>query len=288
MGIDYIITVFLSSLSSASVLIIATLGLAVVFGLMGVINLAHGEFIMFGAYVALFATKAGVPFPLAVALATISTAMFGAIVEVLIIRRLYGRLFDTMLATWGLSMVMYQAAVLMFGSVTEGIGMPASNVSIGDYSISTYMLMLIVIAVLLTILTYLLLTKTNYGVMARASIQDGQMAKAVGIESSRINMMTFSLGAGLAGFAGAILVPAIPATPTMGFAFVIKAFLIVVAAGPVTLTGAVIAGGGLGMMTNAVSSFWSAAFGDILFFLVTIGILRFFPLGISEKWRMKL
>lgn len=288
MSLDYIAIVALSSLSSASVLIIATLGLAVVFGLMGVINLAHGEFIMFGAYVTLFSVKAGIPFPLAVCVATIATAMFGAIVERLIIQRLYGRLFDTMLATWGLSMVMYQGAVLMFGSVTEGIGMPVSNVSIGEYTMSSYMLFLIAVAVVMTVMTYMLLTKTNYGVMARASIQDGQMAKAVGIESRNVNTMTFSLGAALAGFAGAILVPAIPATPTMGFAFVIKAFLIVVAAGPVTLTGSVIAGGGLGMVTNAISSFWSTAFGDIVFFFITICILRFFPNGISEKWRRKL
>ncbi|MGH1541902.1 MAG: branched-chain amino acid ABC transporter permease [Arenicella sp.] len=288
MSLDYIAIVALSAFSSASVLIIATLGLAVVFGLMGVINLAHGEFIMFGAYVTLFAVKAGIPFPVAVCVATLSTALFGAIVECLIIRRLYGRLFDTMLATWGLSMVMYQGAVLMFGSVTEGIGMPVSNVSIGQYSISSYMLFLIVVAVVITLMTYALLTKTNYGVMARASIQDGQMAKAVGIESKHVNTMTFSLGAALAGFAGAILVPAIPATPTMGFAFVIKAFLIVVAAGPVTLTGSVIAGGGLGVITNAISSFWSTAFGDIVFFFITICVLRYFPRGISEKWRMKL
>ena len=288
MGLDYIATVALSSCASASVLIIATLGLAVVFGLMGVVNLAHGEFLMFGAYVALYATKAGVPFPVAVILATISTAIFGAIVERLIIQRLYGRLFDTMLVTWGLSLVMYQVAVLMFGSVTKGLGMPISNISIGEYNLSSYMLFLIFVAAALVILTYFLLTKTNYGVMARSSIQDSQMAKAIGIESKQINTMTFSLGSALAGFAGAILVPAIPATPTMGFAFVIKAFLIVVAAGPVTLTGSVVAGGGLGIMTSSISSFWSAAIGDILFFVVTICILKMFPKGISNKWRMKL
>lgn len=237
MGIDYIITVILSSLSSASILIIATLGLAVVFGLMGVINLAHGEFLMIGAYTALIVTKAGVPFPIAVIIASIVTAIFGAIVERLIIRHLYGRMFDTMLATWGLSLVLYQAAVLIFGSVTSGIGMPSENIQIGEYTTSVYMLFLIAVAIVLSLGTYYLLTKTNYGIMARASIQDSEMSKAVGIQSERINTLTFALGAGLAGFAGAILLPTIPATPTMGFAFVMKAFLIVVAAGPVTLTG---------------------------------------------------
>ena len=231
MEFDYLSIVLLSSLSSASVLLIATLGLAVVFGLMGVINLAHGEFIMFGAYAALIAHGFGLPFPLAVVVACLCTALFGALVEWMIIRRLYGRLLDTLLATWGLSLVMYQGAVLIFGTVTPGIGLPQTNVTIGDYSISTYLLFLILVAAALIAAVYWLLTKTGYGIMARAAIQDAETASAMGTESSRVNMATFALGCGLAGFAGAILLPAIPATPSMGFAFVIKAFLAVVVAG---------------------------------------------------------
>lgn len=114
MELDYLATVLLSSLSSASILLIATIGLAVVFGLMGVINLAHGEFLMIGAYAALTATRYGVPFILAIPIAVLVTMAIGAAVEVLIIRRLYGRLFDTMLATWGLSIAFYQLAVMIF------------------------------------------------------------------------------------------------------------------------------------------------------------------------------
>lgn len=288
MEFDYITIVLLSSLSSVSVLLIATLGLAIVFGLMGVINLAHGEFIMFGAYAALMITGAGVPFPLAIVMATLITALFGALVEWLIIRRLYGRLLDTLLATWGLSLVMYQSAVLLFGSVTPGIGLPQSSVAIGKYTISSYLLFLIAVAITLIIAVYLLMTKTGYGVMARAAIQDRETAAAMGIETKRINMLTFALGAGLAGFAGAILLPAVPATPSMGFAFVIKAFLIVVAAGPVTLLGTVVSGGLLGSVASVTASFWSTVAGDVVFFILTIAILRIFPLGISARWRVKL
>ena len=288
MELDYLAVVFLSSLSSASILIIATLGLAVVFGLMGVINLAHGEFLMFGAYAALISTQAGIPYPIAIVVATLLTAIFGAVIEIVIIRHLYGRLLDTLLATWGLSLVLYQSAVLIFGSVTPGIGMPQSNVQIGDYTMSTYLLFLIVVAIFLVLITYFLLTKTSYGIVARAAIQDQETASAIGIESKTINTLTFAFGSALAGFAGAILVPAIPATPSMGFAFVIKAFLTVVAAGPVTLSGTLVAGGTLGMISSAVSSFWATVFGDIMFFVVTIIILRAFPKGISEKWKLKL
>lgn len=285
---DYLAVVALSSFSSAAVLLIATLGLAVIFGLMGVINLAHGEFIMFGAFAALTASRSGLPFPLAVAAATLATAAFGVVVERLVIRRLYGRLLDTLLATWGLSLALYQTAVLIFGSVTPGIGMPISSVAIGRYTMSSYFLFLTGVAVVLLLGTYLLLTRTHYGIMARAAVQDRETAAAMGIETERLNAMTFALGSGLAGFAGAILLPAFPATPGMGFAFVTKAFLAVVAAGPVTLTGTALAGGTLGTAASITSSFTATVFGDIVFFIGTLLILWRWPNGISERWRRKL
>ncbi|KAG1668240.1 High-affinity branched-chain amino acid transport system permease protein BraD [Nymphon striatum] len=246
MELDYLATVLLSSLSSASILLIATIGLAVVYGLMGVINLAHGEFLMVGAYSALTATQIGIPYPLAIPVAILVTMLIGAIVELLIIRRLYGRLFDTMLATWGLGMVFNQGAVLLFGTVSPGIGMPQINFKIGDYSLAAYPIAMIAVAAIMLAFVYFLMTKTVYGMKARASIQEPKMAQAIGIDSSRVNTLTFAIGCGLAGFAGAILLPIIPATPSMGLFFAVKGFLTVVVAGPVTLTGSAIAALGLG------------------------------------------
>jgi branched-chain amino acid transport system permease protein len=288
MEIDYLATVLLSSLSSASILLIATIGLAVVFGLMGVINLAHGEFLMIGAYAALSATQMGVPYVLSIPIAVLVTMSIGAVVEVLIISRLYGRLFDTMLATWGLSMVFYQLAVLIFGTVTPGIGMPHGSIHIGRYSLADYPLFMIAVAAAMTGFVYLLMTNTSYGRKARASIQQPEMAQAIGIESGRINTITFSVGCGLAGFAGAVLLPIVPATPSMGFAFVIKAFLTVVVAGPVTLTGSVLAAIGLGGGTSVTASYLTSVAGDAFFFLVTSFILWLFPLGISANWRRRM
>lgn len=288
MELDFLATVLLSSLSSASILLIATIGLAVVFGLMGVINLAHGEFLMIGAYTALTVTQAGVPYILSIPIAVAVTMAIGAIVEVLIINRLYGRLFDTMLATWGLSIVFYQLAVLIFGTVTPGIGMPQFNISIGDYSLAGYPLLMIGVAAAMLVFVYLLMTKTVYGMKARASIQVPQMAQAIGIESSRTNMLTFSVGCGLAGFAGAVLLPIVPATPSMGFAFVIKAFLTVVVAGPVTLTGSAITALGLGGGASVTASYMTSVVGDVFFFVITALLLWLYPMGISAKWRRKL
>jgi urea transport system permease protein len=288
MEVDLVGITLISAVASAAVLLIATLGLAVVFGLMGVINLAHGEFIMLGAYAALLSTRAGLPFWAAIVVAVILTAAFGAMVEVLLIRRLYSRILDTMLATWGLSLVLYQAAVVVFGAVTPGLGFSFPSVNIGAYGISAYLLALIAVAALLTAALYLLLTRTSYGVLARAAVQDPQMSAAIGIDAARINTATFALGCGLAGFAGAVLLPIVPATPGMGFAFVVKAFLGVVIAGPLALSGTVMAIGVLGALSNITASVWSAVFGDLLFFGATIALLWVFPQGISQRWRMKL
>lgn len=288
MELDYLATVLLSSISSASILLIATLGLAVVFGLMGVINLAHGEFLMMGAYSALTVTQMGVPYLLSIPIAVIITMLIGAVVEWLIIRRLYGRIFDTMLATWGLSMVFYQLAVIIFGTVSPGIGMPQYNLQIGNYSLAGYPLLMIGVAAFMFIAIYLLMTKTIYGMKARAAIQLPKMAEAIGIESARVNTLTFAIGCGLAGFAGAVLLPIVPATPSMGFGFSIKAFLSVVAAGPVALTGTIFTVFGFGGGASILSSFMASLVGDIFFFFIIALMLWRFPLGISAKWRRKL
>ncbi|AGY91439.1 hypothetical protein SPICUR_02120 [Spiribacter curvatus] len=288
MGIDQLASTALTALFSVSFLLIASVGLAVIFGMMGVINLAHGEFLMMGAYATLVATKAGVPFPLAVLLATLGLAVFGAIVEKSIIQFLYGRLFDTLLATWGLGMILYQLAILMFGASTSGIGLPMGSFHVGGYSMPVYYLFLTAVTGITFIAVYLIFVKTRYGIMARAAIQNPSMAASVGIETKRINTITFSLGAGLAGLAGGLLVPAFPATPDMGLAFVSKAFLAVVMAGPLTLTGTFASMGGLGGLSSLTSSIFTSVAGDVAFFVVTIVILRFFPNGISRGWRGKL
>ena len=285
---DFLATVLLSSLSSASILLIATIGLAVVFGLMGVINLAHGEFLMIGAYTALTATQAGVPYLMSIPIAVAVTMAIGALVEVLVISRLYGRIFDTMLATWGISIAFYQIAVLVFGTVTPGIGMPQFSIRIGDYSLAGYPLLMNVVAAAMLAFVYLLLTRSVYGMKARASIQVPEMARAIGIDARRVNTVTFAFGCGLAGFAGAVLLPIVPATPSMGFAFVIKAFLTVVVAGPVTLTGSALAALGLGGGASVTASFLTSVAGDLFFFLFTALLLWRFPLGITATWRRKL
>src|ERR1700721_1820313 len=142
-------------------LVLAALGLAVIFGMMGVINLAHGEFIMCGAYVTIITAKRGAPLPLAMLLGTLAAAAAGLVIERLVIRRLYNRLFDSVVATWAISLIVQQTMLLAAGPSIEGLSTPFSSFSFGGYSFSTYRALLPVIAMGVLGALYWLLFKTN-------------------------------------------------------------------------------------------------------------------------------
>jgi len=273
---------------SIAILVLVSLGLAVLFGMMGIINLAHGEFLMFGAFATLGGVRIGLPLPVAMLAATAAVGGFGWLVELLLVRHLYGRLADSMLATWGLSLLMSQAAVVTFGASTHGIATPGGSLSIGSYSLSVYSLVLIAAAVVLLALVYLVFTRTRYGVMARAAVQLPQMAAAVGIDPRRINALTFTLGAALAGAAGALLAPLVGVMPTMGQAYIARAFMTVVVGGPGVLTGAATASALLGGIENVVSYLSTPFFGQAALLLLAICLVRVMPTGLSGRWRRPL
>jgi len=144
MSPDQALTIVVSVVASVATLLLISIGLAVIFGLMRVINLAHGEFLMLGAYAVLVGTRLGVSLWIAIPLAGLAVGIFGLVVEWLLIRPLYGRILDTLLATWGLSLVLVQAVSIVFGPATNGIGTPLGSVRVGSYSFSQYSLVLIV------------------------------------------------------------------------------------------------------------------------------------------------
>ncbi|SAL81193.1 inner-membrane translocator [Caballeronia arvi] len=273
---------------SIAILVLVSLGLSVLFGMMGIINLAHGEFLMFGAYGTLASVKAGLPLPLAMLVSAFAVAAFGWVVERALIRFLYGRLMDSMLATWGLSLIMSQVAVYVFGATTQGISTPAGSLHVGGYSVSVYSILLIVSALALLAFVYAVFTRTKYGVMARAAVQRPQMASAVGIDPRRINSLTFMFGAGLAGAAGALLAPMVGVMPTMGEAYIARAFMTVVVGGPGVLTGAAAASALLGGVENVVSYLSTPFFGQAALLVLAICLVRVLPTGISGRLRRKL
>jgi len=285
---DQLVNFAASLLTSVALLVVISLGLAVIFGMMGVINLAHGEFLMLGAFFTLSGVRAGLNVWLAMIVAALAVGLVGLAVERLLIQFLYGRLAATMLATWGLSLILVQVVVLAYGPATQGIPTPLGSVRVGRYSLSEYNLVLIAAALLLLGVVFLVFTRTRYGTMARAATQLPDMAGAVGINARRVNMLTFSFGAALAGAGGALLAPVAGVVPSMGQAYVGRAFMTVVVGGPGVLTGTATAAGLLGSVDSLVSNVFSSFLGTASLLVVAIVLLRLLPTGISGRWRRQL
>lgn len=285
---DQLVNLSASLLTSVALLVIVSLGLAVIFGMMGVINLAHGEFLMLGAFFTLSGVRAGLNVWVAMVAASLAVGVVGLVVERLLIQFLYGRLAATMLATWGLSLILVQVVVLAYGPATQGIPTPLGSAQVGRYSISEYNLVLVAAAVLLLAVVLLVFTRTRYGTMARAATQLPAMAAAVGINAKRVNMLTFGFGAALAGAGGALLAPVAGVVPSMGQAYVGRAFMTVVVGGPGVLTGTAAAAGLLGSVDSFVSNTFTAFLGTAALLVVAIVLLRLLPTGISGHLRRQL
>ena len=285
---DQLVNLSASLLTSVALLVIISLGLAVIFGMMGVINLAHGEFLMLGAFFTLSGVRAGLNVWVAMVVASLAVGLVGLVVERLLIQFLYGRLAATMLATWGLSLILVQVVVLAYGPSTQGIPTPLGSMRVGRYSLSEYNLVLVLAAVLLLAVVYVVFTRTRYGTMARAATQLPEMAGSVGINAKRINMLTFGFGAALAGAGGALLAPVAGVVPSMGQAYVGRAFMTVVVGGPGVLTGTATAAGLLGSVDSFVSNTVTSFLGTASLLVVAIVLLRLLPTGISGRLRRQL
>lgn len=284
MQADQLLNIAITLLSSVSLLVIISLGLAVAFGMMGVINLAHGEFLMLGAFFTYSGTQAGLPIWVAMIAAALVVGFVGMVVERLLLQRLYGRLAATMLATWGLGLLLVGLVQEIYGDASAGVATPLASVRVGDYSFSQYSLVMIAAAGVLVALTYIALTRTRYGTMARAAAMEPEMASAVGVDVRRTNTLTFGLASVLAGAGGALLAPVSSIVPTMGQAFIGKAFMTVVVGGPSAISGTAGASGLLGGTNPLVAHLFTPVLGTVALFLVAIVVIRFLPTGISG-WR---
>jgi branched-subunit amino acid ABC-type transport system permease component len=278
---DQAANIAISVATSVALLVIVSVGLAVIFGMMRVINLAHGEFLMLGAFATLQWTRWGVNIWLSMVLAALFVGAFGLVVERALIQHLYGRLADTMLATWGLSLILVQAVVLIYGPATKGIPTPLGSFSIGRYSISDYSIVMIGAALGLLVLVFWVFTRTRYGIVARAVTQRPQMAAALGVNIRLVNMGTFAFGSALAGAGGALLAPLAGVVPSMGQAYIARAFMTVVVGGPGVLTGTSTASGLLGGIEYGVSYATTPYFGVGALLIAAILILRVMPTGLS-------
>lgn len=277
-------------LNTFGFIVLVTVGLAVIFGMMGVINLAHGEFILVGIYGTALSYHAGAPLPLAMVAGVAVTTVFGVVVERLIVQHLYDRLLDSMVATWGLALVVAQLLLIAFGSSLDSISTPMGNVAYGPYTSSIYRSVFLPAAALVVLGgLYLLFTRTEFGVKARATIEDPETARAMGVDTDRMYVTTFAIGSALAGLTGALYAPAIGAiTPGRGSTFLVESFVAVVVGGSSVVVGTLSASMLLGLV-NAVFSWQLGTFiGLMAMLLVAIVLLRLLPDGITgyiENWR---
>ncbi|MEJ0096470.1 MAG: branched-chain amino acid ABC transporter permease [Methylocella sp.] len=262
-------------------LVLCASGLAVIFGMMGVINLAHGEFIMCGAYVTVTLAKLGAPLALAILCGALATGAAGIVLERLVIRHLYQRPLDTVVATWGISLIISQGALILLGPSLSDISTPLGSVDIGNLSYSVYRFALMAAAAGLLLALYLLFNLTRFGVLARATIQVPHMAEALGVNTSLIYSLTFGIGAALAGATGGLYAPTMTLVPTMGSQFIMEAFVTVVVGGSDVFLGTAPAGVTLGLVKAAMTTWQGQLAGQIGLLVAVIIVIRILPRGIS-------
>ncbi|MEO3810512.1 urea ABC transporter permease subunit UrtB [Sphaerisporangium sp. B11E5] len=268
-------------LSIGAVLLLIALGLTFTFGQMGVINMAHGEFIMAGAYTAyLLQDWAGRQAVLvALPVAFLVAGIMGWILERTAIRHFYGRPLDTLLLTWGVSLVLQQLARDLFGA--PNVQVPAPAWLQGGIGILPYNRMFIMaLAVGSVVAIWVYMTRSSHGRRMQAVMQNRQLAAVSGINTGRVDQRTFFIGSGLAGIAGVALTLIGPVGPALGTYYIVDAFLVVVAGGLGQLRGAVLAAVALGLL-NSYAEFWTnASLAKVIVFVAIIAFLQIRPQGL--------
>jgi urea transport system permease protein len=276
-----------------SVFVLMALGLAIIFGQMGVINMAHGEFMILGAYVtyltsSVFSTYLpeyfGSYFFLAMALAFCASAGLGALVEWGMIRHLYRRPLDTLLATWGLSLILQQIYRSVFGAREVGVELPEwsmGSIALTDMievPINGIFVMCLTIAI--TFCVYLMMQRSSLGKQMRAVVQNRPMAGAVGINTEKVDRHTFAIGCGIAGIAGSAFTMIGSTGPTAGQLYIVDTFLVVVFGGAASLLGTIASAFTISQAQSTMEFFLSGSMAKVLTLLVVVGILMIRPQGL--------
>lgn len=280
-------------LSLGSVLLLAALGLAITFGLMGVINMAHGELLMIGAYVTYLvqtAFRAWLPGWLdwyvaaALPLAFVVTALVGMALERTVIRWLYGRPLETLLATWGISLMLMQGVRTLFGAQNVEVGNPSwmsgGFTVLGGLVLTYNRLVIIGFALFVVFLVWALLNHTRLGLFVRAITQNRRMADCVGVPTGRVDMLAFGLGSGIAGLAGVALSQLGNVGPDLGRGYIVDSFMVVVLGGVGQLAGTVIAALGLGGVNKFLEPYAGAVMAKITILVLIVLFVQKRPQGL--------
>ncbi len=270
------------------VVILVAMGLMVVFGMMRIINMAHGELFLLGAYALLVVQGLGGSFWLALVLGPLAVGLVGLLLEVLVIRHLYGRVLDSILATWGLSLLIRQAVILWFGPQSRVAEAPFDlRIAILGQPYPAYRLFIMGVSLVVIATCFWLFYRTRIGLAARATIADRETAEAMGIDSRRLDRLTFAFGAGLAGLAGVVMAPLLSVDPQMGLGFLIPAFLAILTGGAGELAGVVMGGVLVGGSQSLVARFVSPVMAELAVLGLAILVIRLLPDGLVGHFRQR-
>jgi urea transport system permease protein len=279
-------------LSLGSVLLLAAIGLAITFGVMGVINMAHGEMVMIGAYVTFMVQEIirtrypglfDMSLLIAVPLAFVTAGLLGVVIERSVIRFLYGRPLETLLATWGLSLVLQQAVRTMFGPTNREVGNPSwmsGAFEFGQMTITYNRLWILCFTLAVFVILLAMLRFTELGLQMRAVTQNRRMAASMGIATSRVDALTFGLGSGIAGIAGVALSQIDNVSPNLGQSYIIDSFMVVVFGGVGNLWGTLVGAFTLGIANKFLEPFAGAVLGKIAILVLIILFIQKRPRGL--------
>ncbi|MGN1317603.1 MAG: urea ABC transporter permease subunit UrtB [Lachnospirales bacterium] len=289
---QFINTLF-NGVSLSSIIMLTSLGLAITFGLMRVINMAHGEFVMIGAYMTYVVQELFSKFLpegigdayyfVAILLAFAVTFLMGSILEKLVISRLYGREIDSLLATWGISLILQQAARSIFGTQGVNVNAPSflnGGVTIGGCTFSYNRLFIILMVILCLIVVWFIMYKSNFGKQMRAVMQNRTMAQCMGINSRRVDNITFSIGSGLAGVAGCSVALLGSIDSTVGQSYIVNSFMAVVLGGVGKLLGTVLGSTIIGSASIFTENYTSSTIAKAIVLLIVIIFLQKRPQGL--------
>ncbi len=286
-----IVNQLLNGLNASAILLLTSLGIVVIMGNMGIVNLAHGECIMLGAYVCyFFVTVLGLPFILAIPIAFVILGLVGMIVNRVMISKLMsksgGGEAETLLATYGLSLILKQGTKLIFGANIQYVENPFSGVvTIGNVSIPIYNIVVIIVSLLVLLLTWFVFFKTSFGRQMRATTGNRTMTECLGINTSKVDTLTFGYGFALAGVAGVMIAPIVGVTPFLGEKYLTNAFMNVIVGGLNSLVGTGLSSALIGESITVLSGFSDEVSAKLIIFLIVIVLIRFKPEGLFTKER---
>lgn len=282
MSLSMLLQLLVSGLCNSFVLLLTSLGLVIILGYMKVVNLAHTEMLMAGAYICYYTySVAGLPFAVCLLIAFAASFLFGVLVERTIIRHFYGKMSETLLATYAISMILKQLALLLFGRDYKQVSYPITKVIyIGSVYIEGYKLALILIAVAALFGTLFFINKTKTGRIIRATTQNRTMTECLGIDTKKVDTITFSYGMGLAGLAGAAIAPLSAVTYSLGASWLTNTFMNVVMGGVTSLIGTLASSVIIQESVSIISGLSDSVTAQIIVLLFVVVIVRLRPQGL--------